>query len=1828
MKKILIILSFFGLFLFPNIVLAQQSNCLNFDGIDDFVNLGTLSPTENFSTGFTYEAWVKWDAFKPGSRLLDIGNGINSDNICISNQIADHGHLKVTVYNGSTESQIVAPDILTLSVWQHVAVTIDGAGNTTIYINGNIVYTNVVFVPLDVARNSCFIGRSNWETDEYFDGEIDEVRIWNTVRTETEIRDYMHNPLNGNEANLVAYYDFNQGNAGNQNFTETTLTDSTTNNNDGTLTNFDLTGSTSNWVDGHKNAMQLIYDTNLEAGTIISLPLFGTGINVMVDWGDGNTDIYTTEGIKDHTYASEGEYTVTISGNFELFGNGNTTYSNIEKLTRVISFGELGLSSLYGAFSDATNLISVPSQLPYTVNNLSYMFKGATAFNQDISTWDVSSVNDMSAMFTGVTLSTENYSNILTAWSGLSLQNSVTFSAGNSRYTSSAAPNRQYIIDTYSWAITDGGVLANQADSLALVALYNSTDGANWTNNTNWLTGNLDTWNGVTVDVNGRVTSLDLSTNNLVGTIPTEIGNLANLQYLYLSNNQLIESVPSLETLYNLNELYLQGNQLDDISQIGYPESLSNISISNNNFTFYDLQQIDFSYANQFIYAPQKDVTLNQTSFCEEKDSEFTLDIQTLSDGQISDANNTYQWYLNNVVITGATAATYSISAFADINTGTYYCQITNTNFPDLTLKSQDITLKIIYAGNNQAICENFATLSATDVGTYTGTWNLTQFGGGEIADAYTNTTEVTNLEEGENIFEWVVNTGSSIYRDSVSIINNSVSALTGEDQIVYTNTTSLLADNPSQGLGFWTDIYTTTAIIDNQNTYSTTVTNLQEGLTKFEWQVTLGDCMAKDTVSVTYTPTATANAGQDSIICNDFITMYANNEIGTWTQISGAANIVNSTLYNTEITNIGQNQNIFRWTIENGDFDEITITNNSATAFAGNDTTIYYTEYPIPMSELQLNATPVTSPTTGTWTTTTGSGAYFDDDSDPSTWVHDLPAGLNYLSWTVSNGNCVASDVVLVFSANYIHNDGDGAWNEPNTWIPAVVPSMYDSVVIANGTIEILGYLAKFRFLRVSNGGLLIIKDSPAKATDGYLQGGHITIEQEIEKNKLSKALAQINVNTGGHITIEQEIEKSYGNNGIYVGSGGHITIEQEIEKSDTIADVSTPYLFVGTTNPNTPITDATVFVGNRGHITIEQEIEKGMSNQEPPSVVINSGGHVTIEQEIEKGNPALLVKNGGHITIEQEIEKGVPKGNEAQLSIRGGHVIIEQEIEKGEKNQGNTNLFVGTGGHVTIEQEIEKAQFVNSLLEAPKIKIKGGTIIVGSTTPTRAGSATIRGGHITIEQEIEKRTNETPNLVLGNAGNIDFYHDAGNIEPAYMNIENECTFTIYEEGNITLEVADKPLLFIQDGASVIDLSNNGVSNGQTILTKNFIMNKIDLFTSPIDILSSSEFNFGILNSWNEQIWTIVAPGNNLNLVEGYKFVPSIDSVAEYIGNLNNEELSIDLLNTIILPQSQRGWNLVGNPFPASLDLETIDLVGIENTFYVYNNVSNNFEVYQKGGICLNGADQYISPETGFFVKSALTENSPVFTVSSANTVHEISGLFKTTEPKEMTNGIVLSVSGTSSSDQTLVQFDENSTLGFDNNIDAFKLFSLNTDVPQLFTRDNDNDMLSINTLQEPIYGENTIVDMNFVSGTDGTYSINVDDLNLANNITVLLKDKSNNETTNLREVSSYDFNYTVGESNDRFELIFGSSVDINEIGNDGNINIYSFENSVYVSLTENERATVEIYNVLGVKIITQQISGVGTHKINVNNIYNNLIVSVKTNSELKTETVMITNK
>lgn len=131
---------------------------------------------------------------------------------------------------------------------------------------------------------------------------------------------------------------------------------------------------------------------------------------------------------------------------------------------------------------------------------------------------------------------------------------------------------------------------ANEQDSLALVAIYNATDGNNWNDNTNWLTGNVVDWYGITLDSNGRVAEIHLYGTwgdrfNMVGNIPTEIGNLTSLTVLHLSYNQLTDSIPSeIGNLTSLTILDLAHNYLSGsiLAEIGNLTNLGILDLASN----------------------------------------------------------------------------------------------------------------------------------------------------------------------------------------------------------------------------------------------------------------------------------------------------------------------------------------------------------------------------------------------------------------------------------------------------------------------------------------------------------------------------------------------------------------------------------------------------------------------------------------------------------------------------------------------------------------------------------------------------------------------------------------------------------------------------------------------------------------------------------------------------------------------------------------------------------------------------------------------------------------------------------------------------------------------------------------------------------------------------------------------------------------------------------------------------------------------------------------------------------------------------------------------
>ena len=110
---------------------------------------------------------------------------------------------------GSVSETIDSPS-LTSGIWYHVAGVRNGT-TMTLYLNGKSVATSTISSnSISVNSGSLDIGYFP-SYGQYFDGQIDEVRIWNDARTEAEIKANMYSELSGLENNLAAYYPMNYG---------------------------------------------------------------------------------------------------------------------------------------------------------------------------------------------------------------------------------------------------------------------------------------------------------------------------------------------------------------------------------------------------------------------------------------------------------------------------------------------------------------------------------------------------------------------------------------------------------------------------------------------------------------------------------------------------------------------------------------------------------------------------------------------------------------------------------------------------------------------------------------------------------------------------------------------------------------------------------------------------------------------------------------------------------------------------------------------------------------------------------------------------------------------------------------------------------------------------------------------------------------------------------------------------------------------------------------------------------------------------------------------------------------------------------------------------------------------------------------------------------------------------------------------------------------------------------------------------------------------------------------------------------------------------------
>ncbi|MDX1535852.1 MAG: LamG-like jellyroll fold domain-containing protein, partial [Candidatus Spechtbacterales bacterium] len=211
---------------------SPKESYLTFDGTNDRVVLPNLDIS---GSALTIEAWVKSDNFANCAtyndcRIISKATSTSEqDHYWMISTIKQSGETRIRFRlktNGTTSTLIASSGPLSTNTWTHVAATYDGS-QMKLYKDGTLIGSASKTGTLSTNNTvPVWIG-ANPDSSNFWKGQVDDVRIWNTARTQTQIQNSMSSELSS-QSGLFAYYKFNEG-------TGQTIGDSSGNSRNGTL---------------------------------------------------------------------------------------------------------------------------------------------------------------------------------------------------------------------------------------------------------------------------------------------------------------------------------------------------------------------------------------------------------------------------------------------------------------------------------------------------------------------------------------------------------------------------------------------------------------------------------------------------------------------------------------------------------------------------------------------------------------------------------------------------------------------------------------------------------------------------------------------------------------------------------------------------------------------------------------------------------------------------------------------------------------------------------------------------------------------------------------------------------------------------------------------------------------------------------------------------------------------------------------------------------------------------------------------------------------------------------------------------------------------------------------------------------------------------------------------------------------------------------------------------------------------------------------------------------------------------------------------------------
>ncbi len=353
-------------------------------------------------------------------------------------------------------------------------------------------------------------------------------------------------------------------------------------------------------------------------------------------------------------------------------------------------------------------------------------------------------------------------------------------------------------------------------------------------------------------------------------------------------------------------------------------------------------------------------------------------------------------------------------------------------------------------------------------------------------------------------------------------------------------------------------------------------------------------------------------------------------------------------------------------------------------------------------------------------------------------------------------------------------------------------------------------------------------------------------------------------------------------------------------------------------------------------------------------------------------------------------------------------------------------------------------------------------------------------------------------------------------------------------------------------------------------------------------------------LNTTSTVNWNTVHPGSDFVVGRGYLYaVQATNPTKEFIGNLNNGSqnftLTIDGVDSVNLV----GFNLVGNPYPSSIDWQAAsgwtrsNLVssGSGYDMWIYNETAGNYGVCNSAtGSGTNGVTRYIAPMQGFFVRAVSAGN---ISMDNAVRVHNGAGTWlKNTKVDYPTMlSIVVQSETDYSFDEARILFGHSA-----NQSGAAKLFSPVYTAPSLFMPSG-GEYCSVRYLTN--VADNPMAPVMFKPGQNGNYVLKCNfDVNKFE--TVMLEDRITHYIQNMKARNTYSFQSSTSDDASRFILHFGpdNSAHYDELP----ARIYTDGTQLIIDLSLIAKETEAlVYDAMGRLLLQKTLQGATQHKLSI---------------------------